>query len=225
MTAPAPVLEYPAGYEPPPDQEDNPAVAAVLAALVAYFASQAAISAGLMPIALVQRLVGIGIAPRAARAAGRLALSVPMTGRSRYGAPTAPTAGASMARRAAAEEPAMRARYVLNAARRLTGGLVAGSFLDDLRAEQRYLGQHLAAGRNRAQAARSLDEAAAKSASGWLRWRTHPEKGDVTAACDALNGKLFTRDNLPVAAEEGQVPRPVYPGAMHPKCKCTAEAA
>lgn len=242
MTAPAPLEPYP--YEqPPPDDDDNPVVAAVIAALVVFFASSAAISAVLLPARLVEMLVSLGIAPKAARAAGKLALSVPMTGRSRYGAPTLPDNGIgpgsgpaapgnqpgpgpkpapkpsrgsggapSMSRRVAADEPRMRARYVYNAARRLTIHLVDGTFLPGLQTERNNLQAHVRAGRNRQAAAQALDDVAQREGP-LLQWvailddRTTPD-------CRALNGRIFTVDNPPA-----------IPGAVHPRCRCKAVGA
>jgi SPP1 gp7 family putative phage head morphogenesis protein len=209
-------------YQPPTRPTQNqglsPAEEAVLTALAVFFASTAAVSAALLPARLVGQLTAVGVAPKAARAAGKMALSVPMTGRSRHGAPGLPDTWAgpgsaptpSMARRVAADEPQMRARYVYNAARRLTSHLVDGTFVDGLRAEQGYLRAHWAAGRNRQAAARNLDEVAATAPAGLLRWvATMDER--TTPDCAALNGTVFTIDNPPGV-----------PGAVHPRCRCTA---
>lgn len=217
MTAPAPPLGY--DYEQDPQQNTPDAVtAAVLAALVAYFASSAAIKATVLPKNLVDQLVAAGMNVRAARAAGRMALSVSMSGRSRYGAPTVPARSTwtgpgsaptpSMARRVAADEPTMRARYVINAAQRLTQVLIDGRFLPGLTQERTYLAAHVQAGQKRKTAARALDAVAAKH--GLLQWHTVMDDR-TTEDCAKLDGKLFTIENPPG-----------LPGAMHPNCRCEA---
>jgi SPP1 gp7 family putative phage head morphogenesis protein len=117
----------------------------------------------------------------------------------------------STARQAKADEPTMRAQYILTAAKRLTRAQTLDVYDQALRLEQTYLDQHRHAGQNRVKAAQALDEIAAKHGP-WLQWiavldhRTTPD-------CRALNGRLFTIDNLP----NGQIP-----GAVHPRCRCRA---
>lgn len=177
--------------------------------LAAWFGSPAAINATRLPPDLIAELVALGISERAARKAGALALSVRLTGRSRYGSP-APYAGMPLTRRVAGEEPEMRARYVIAAARRLTE--------DDsdaaVKREQNYLAMHVAAGRKRRAAAALVDVVASHSATGFMRWNTqHDDRVDGT--CRALEGRLFTIDNLP----DGLIP-----GAAHARCRCYATA-
>lgn len=223
-----------------PQQDDNPtaAEAAVIAALMLYFASVAAVSATLLPARLVAKLTDLGLEPRAVRAAGRLAMAPPLTGRGRYGSPTA-GATATTLRQVKAEEPLMRARYVLNAAERLTKALVlAGKqaatqsstqgqsdeaapkteslFVKAVRLEAQYMDQQRAAGQNRARAAKSLDRAAAEAGpDGKLRWVAVMDSR-TTADCAALNGTLFTLDKPPVAG---------LPGMVHSRCRCGAVPA
>lgn len=178
--------------------------------LAAWFGSPAAINATRLPPDLIAELVALGVSERAARKAGALALSIRLTGRSRYGSP-APYAGMPLTRRVAGEEPDLRARYVIAAARRLTE--------DDsdaaVKREQNYLAQHVAAGRRRRAAAALVDAVAANSATGYLRWNTmHDDR--VDARCAALDGRLFTIGNLP----DGEA----IPGALHPRCRCYATA-
>lgn len=218
MTAPVAPLGYQYEQDPQQDTTQDAVTAAVLAALVAYFASTAAIKATVLPKNLVDQLVSAGMNIRAARAAGRMALSVSMSGRSRYGAPTVPArstwtgpgsaATPSMARRVAADEPTMRARYVVNAAKRLTGALVDGRFLPALTQERSYLTAHVQAGQKRRASAQALDAVAAKH--GLLQWHAVMDSR-TTADCAALDGKLFTIENPPG-----------LPGAMHPNCRCEA---
>lgn len=177
--------------------------------LAAWFGSSAAINADQLPTHLVADLVAMGFSERAARQAGALALSVRLTGRSRYGSP-APYAGMPLTRRVAGEEPTMRAQYVIAAARRLSE--------DDsdaaLKREQNYLAMHVAAGRKRRAAAALVDVVASHSVTGFMRWNTqHDDRVDGT--CRALEGRLFTIDNLP----DGLIP-----GAAHARCRCYATA-
>jgi SPP1 gp7 family putative phage head morphogenesis protein len=181
---------------------------AVLTALTSWFASRAAISDSELPVELLDRLVGIGVARQAAAKAGEWVLAKPLTGRSRHGAP-APLDGMPATRRVATEEPAMRAQYLLAAARRLTTALAGDRYEAALEAERRYLDAHVAAGRNRRAAARKVDEAAQKSPV--LRWVTVMDE-NTTPECAALDGRLFTVTNPPG-----------IPGAMHSRCRCTAE--
>lgn len=228
MTAPA--------YQQPDQRDDHTAEeAAIIAAIALWLASMAAIRATLLPPRLADMLVSIGAAPQAARVAGRMSLDVPMSGRSRWGAP-GPTVDpiapgfspifspeASVAKQAAAEEPSMRARYIVNAAKRLTESLLEGEFIDGIQAEKRNLVAHVQAGKNRAKAAAALDKAFAEAGpEGKLRWTTHPERGDVTPDCEALNGRIFSRDN-PIIVETDEGPMTARPGMMHPHCHCTGD--
>lgn len=209
MTAPLPIEPFP--YEQPPEEDNSPAVDAVVAALTVFLASQAAIAAVTLPASLIALLGTIGIPPIPARRAGRLALSVRMTGRSRHGAPTM-YPGAPTTRRVASDEPLMRARYIINAARRLTRALVDGQLPAATRAEKRYLVAHVNAGRNRRAAARRLDQTAQRSGP-WLKWRATLDER-TTLDCRRLHNTVFTVDNPPA-----------IPGAVHPRCRCRAVPA
>ena len=181
---------------------------AVVALLAAWFASKAAVTAVELPDDLVSAISGLRVAPEAARAAGRLALSVPLTGRTQHGAPTAQD-GMTATRKVAVEEPELRAEYTVAAAVRLAEALGAGDLPDGVETEHRYLDQHVDAGRRRRAAAARLD-AAARDAR-WLVWRT---AGDdrVDEACRALENRIFPADDPPA-----------IPGAVHPRCRCHAE--
>jgi hypothetical protein len=211
VTSPQPYQQFP--YE---QQKSSPAEEAVVAALVAYFASKAAIHAVLLPKKLTDAMEAVGIAPMAARAAGKLALSVPLTGRSRHGAPGSPSPGSwvgpssvdtpTMARRVAADEPRMRARFTVNSAQRLTQRLLDGTFTQGLEQENTYLVQHVMAGRNRRQAAKSLDTVADRAGSGFLKWVAKMDS-NTTPDCEKLNGTVFSIEDPPA-----------LPGAVHPQC-------
>lgn len=202
MTAPQQVEQQQVGH----DTRD-----AVLAALALYFASAAAISAVTLPAGLMRRMVALGITPRAARAAAKMTMQPALTGRRRYGSPSS-TPGMSTSRAVAADEPKMRAAYLLNAAERLDQADRDGAFVPARRMERSYLAAHSYAGRNRARAAAELDRVAAEHGP-WLVWRTQRDSR-VDPECGALEGTVFTIDNLP----KGQIP-----GAVHPRCRCRAE--
>lgn len=210
---------------PQPDQQDHQlteAEAAVVAAIALWLASRLAVRAVLLPRRLVDMLTSVGVAPKASRAAGRMALSVPLSGRSRWGSPSPPEPARpfgfgtqtgptpSAAARIASEEPTMRARYIFNAARRLTDSLVHGEFIDGLKDEKRNLVAHVQAGKKRAAAAAALDEVAARAPGGLLQWHTVMDAA-TTPDCARLDRVLFTMDNPPG-----------IPGAMHPRCRCSA---
>lgn len=195
--------------DPQQPQGLSPAEEAVIAALAVYFGSSAAIGATMLPAALVARLAALGISPKAVRAAGRITMAPPLTGRRRYGSPTSRT---STVRAVATDEPLMRARYLVAAARRLTQALLDRAPFDAaLRQERRYLDQHRTAGRNRARAAAELDRVATE-AGPWLRWHTVIDSR-TDAECLALDGTVFTLDNLPGG---------LIPGAVHARCRCYA---
>jgi len=187
--------------------------AAVIAALAAWFATAFAITAVKLPAHLIAELVELGVPARAAGTAGELGLSVRLTGRTRHGSP-APHAGMTLTRQVAADEPTMRARFVLAAARRLALGLTDDEFTAAEKRERHYLELHVAAGRKRRAAAAAVDEVAASSATGFMRWNTQQDTR-VTPDCRLLEGRLFTADNLPAGA---------IPGAVHMSCRCFATA-
>lgn len=202
MTSPEPV--------PPQDPQQGltPVEQAIVTALATYFASSLAIGAVMLPANLVQRLVALGLSAKAARAAGRIALGPPLTGRRASGSPTSRT---NTARSVASDEPQMRAQYVLAAAKRLTEALEQGTFPAAERLEHGYVESHRRAGQNRARAAAALDDVAAEEGP-WLIWRTQND-AQVEAECRALAGAVFTIDDPP----GGHIP-----GAVHPHCRCYA---
>lgn len=184
---------------------------AVLAALTAWFAGKEAIAATTLPPTLIKMLIDIGIDAGIAEHVGEMVLAKPLSGRSRHGAPT-PYKGMAAARRVATEEPEMRARYVLAAARRLTQSLAEDTYDQASKNEERYLAMHLAAGRNRRRAARRVDEVGGDGQS--LVWRAVMDDR-TTPDCAALDGRLFLADDPPGGT---------YPGAKHLRCRCRAEA-
>jgi hypothetical protein len=187
----------------------NPAEDAVVAALAAFLGSPMAANAVYLPKAVAGRLDTLGLADRAVREAGRLALSVPLTGRGPNGSPTTPTS--TTVRQVKIDEPTMRAQYILAASKRLTSALALNVYPQAQRLEGNFLKMHRGAGVNRLRAAGALDSVAIASGP-WLIWQTQHDSL-VEADCKRLDGRMFTVDNLP----DGQIP-----GAVHPHCRCFA---
>lgn len=202
MTAP---LVDPYAYQQP--EGLSPLEQGVIAAVAAYLASQAALKAVTLPTVLVTRIAALGLSKRAVRVAGRLTLEPALTGRNRWGSPARRFGRQTMARRMAANEPTMRARYLLAASRRLTQALIDGEFTAGLARERRYLQLHRKAGQRRAKVAREYDRIA--KGHEYLKWVT---KGDqhVDAHCRAKAGTVWHVDNPPMPP----------PGAVHPWCRC-----
>jgi hypothetical protein len=117
----------------------------------------------------------------------------------------APAVVVSAARTVAADEPWLRALYLLNAAKRLTAAILAGAFAAALIAERRYLNQHRAAGIERRAGAAAVDEVAARS-TGYLVW-----VGGTCPQCKPLDGQVFRPGNMPLP--------PIHPG-----CACSVRA-
>lgn len=182
----------------------------IIAALAVWFGSSAAISAAALPPALLARLVASGLSAKAVRAAARTTIDQPLTGRRRGGSP-APRPAMTTAQTVAVDEPTQRARYLVNAAARLTEAEQLGVFPQARRREEHYLHQHTDAARNRARAAAELDRVATE-AGPWLVWTTQQDSR-VEADCRALEGTVFTVDRLPFG---------LIPGAVHPRCRCYA---
>ena len=195
------------------EQQPSPAEDAVIAALAVFLGSVLAVKAIHLPRVLVARLESLGLATKAIKAAGDMAMEPPLTGRGRFGSP-APETATTTVRTVKADEPEMRARYVVAAAKRLTRAITLGVYPQALRVEAIYLKQHRAAGQNRAKAAAALDEVATQSGP-WLMWQARMDDR-TTADCAALNGRLFTINDLPSG---------LIPGAVHPHCRCRAVPA
>ncbi len=177
--------------------------------LAVWFGSKAAIGATRLPSEIVAELVRAGFDPDAVVRAGEIVLNHPLSGRTRSGSPE-PKPGSAATRMVAAEEPDMRARYLLAAAERLTEAQQAGDVDAAVKREETYAAQHAAAGRNRRAAAKRLADLAG-SDDRLLVWRAVLDQR-TTPDCFALNGQLFHASNPPA-----------IPGAVHPACRCTAE--
>lgn len=108
----------------------------------------------------------------------------------------------------------MRARYLLNAAKRLSKALLAGGsglFPAAIRVEKTYMDQQRAAGMKRRKAAAALDQVSALAGpNGKWRWNAaHDDR--VTPDCAALDGTLHNA---------GETADGLIPGAVHMQCRC-----
>lgn len=248
----------------------TPQEEAAVAALALFLASVIAVKAITLPSVLVGRLMSLGLPRRAVMAAGKLTLEPALTGRTRWGSPTAadvsqptpfnPTPGfpaatpgapsfgpsgpaslnpvsvrplavgsaseraraaitagrpirrfgpPTMVKRVAVNEPIMRARYLLAAAKRLAKAAAEGRFTAALRREQAYLAAHRRAGLRRAAVARAYDEVARGQT--FLKWVAVMDQ-KTTPDCAAKNGSVWNVSNPPFPP----------PGAVHPHCRCHA---
>lgn len=178
---------------------------AVLAALTAWFGSKDSISADELPTRLVDMLVELGLDRDSIITIGEMATVKSLSGRTSQGSPEIAN-DMSVTRRVAADEPYMRAMYVLAAAKRLSK---ADNYDSALSAEKTYLASHVSAGQNRRRAAKKVDDLGDQV----LVWRTVMDE-KTTPECAAADGRLFTADKLP----NGMIP-----GAVHARCRCHAE--
>jgi SPP1 gp7 family putative phage head morphogenesis protein len=215
MTSPVYLPVYPDQVPPADQQGMTPAEKAVVAALAAWLATSAALTAVFLPAALAARLVALGLAPKAVRLAGRLALTGGLVGRGSHGVPTTPNGTAY--RDAIIGEPGYRAQFLVNSAKRMAVAHDMGVADIQLAKERAYLAAHRRAARNRTQVAADMDEMAQESP--WLEWhcKTDPATGRpddrVTPDCRAMHGQIFTLDQPPAIG---------WPGAVHPRCRCRA---
>ncbi len=197
----------------------NLAEQAAIAVVAAYLATTTAVAAVALPASLVGQLTSLGLSRRAVRAAGRLTLDPPLTGRTSWGSPTPAAArprdrggAVSMTRLTASNEPTMRARYLLAAAKRLTRTATERRFTAGLRRERTYLDAHRRAGIRRARIARDYDRLARRHQ--YLKWvavlddRTTPD-------CAARHGSVWSVSNPPFPP----------PGAQHVACRCVSAPA
>lgn len=198
----------------------------MVGALATFLAEAAVTTVVALPPYLYVRLLRLGFRRDAIQAAATLTLRTPFFRRPQHG----PRTGGTAAAQVAAAEPEMRARYLINAARRITRDLrtvipakpgerprtAQDRLRDALRRERRYWRMHVDAQRNRRTSAHAVDTATAQSPH-W-QWVT---AGDarVEADCRRFAGRTFT-----IADPPRLNGRPVWPGAVHPHCRCTAVA-
>lgn len=182
---------------------------AIVAALAAALLIRAPGLNWLWPGArLKRRLVDeLGLSPKAVDKASELALALVQPPPAPYDFTTTTVA------RVQAEAPNLVAQYLVNSAQRLDSAQRHGQYDAAARLEDIYAGQAKAAAANRLDAAKALDLSAASSPTGYLRWvAKHDDR--VDPECAALDGTIFTIDNLPGGK---------MPGAVHPNCRCTAQ--
>jgi hypothetical protein len=120
-----------------------------------------------------------------------------------------------------------RAQFFLSACQRVQQAIVAARsknepVMDAVRAaitaEQRYMGQHIAASGQRVRAASAVDGMAAMHGS-LLGWKAFID-ARTSQGCRRADGSNFRVDDPPVI--EGS---PSFPGAVHPGCRCIAVRA
>lgn len=195
-----------------------------VAALTAFIAEAVLVEAVTLPPRIYARLLRLGLRRDAVQAAATLTLRAPFFRTHARG----PRSGGTAAAQVAAQEPELRARYLLAAARRITRDLrtivptkpgetpptVAQRLTDALRRERRHWRAHVDAQRNRRQAAREVDRLA--QVSPWWEWQTAND-ARVEADCRRFAGRTFTVADPPRL--NGRV---VFPGAVHPHCRCRA---
>lgn len=209
MTAPV-YFETPTPYgvtQPPQDPQYGaltPAQEALIATLALWIGMSVGFPFPPLPIDLRRRLDEMRFNAKALSAALRLALGIPVPGRGKWR-----RTDKSAAVQVAAAEPRYRALYLMRAAERMTRSMANGvDSATAIRAERANLDRSTEAARRRATAAYKADEAA--QISPWLEWVAVTD-GSTTPDCRAMNGKIFTLDQIPAIG---------LPGAVHPACRC-----
>ena len=167
-------MTFPLATEQTDSQQDNShADDAAVAFLAMFLRSPTATT--VLPEHLVTVLTGLGLQRDAVLAAARLVLTEPATQSAGY--------RTAMVRTVVQQEPELRARYLLSAAKRLTAGSLNGVFPQALRVEQTYADQQQAAARNRVRAATAYDTATAKAGpNGKLQWHTAEDDREIGRA-------------------------------------------
>ena len=113
-----------------------------------------------------------------------------------------------------------RASYLVNAARRLSGAVLAGDAEGAVQREQNYLRSHRAATAKRLAAALAVDWMLRKNGNpALLGWQAILD-AKTDATCRKLHGTNFDPLNPPIV--EGM---PAVPGSVHPYCRCVARRA
>ena len=214
MTRPVP------SYPPPqeePQYEDLTTEAAIIAAIAAYLAVRSAVGFVTLPAEIVTAMTRLGISTAAISTATNLALNSPLP----------KVRGGPAARATAETELERRAAYIVNAAKRIEqsmdesvptpeAGVEGAKLFDALDREQTYHESHLNAQKKRMTAARQTDKVVNRApVNTKLRW--HAIKDEKTdPECLELDGRIFTVN---------EPPNGVYPGQVHPHCRCTSQPA
>jgi len=207
--------------QPTTQQQQDRDQALALAALAVLLTSGLTVAA--MGAYAATILAPLGVSLLAAKAALRLATAeaapapfgAHLTVTARAGGTVVPFRRSNPAvTHTRATEGAIRAAYLLGAARRIEVDLRAGRTVGAaVTAERPYLIAHLQAGKNRLDSARAVDQAAAVHGPllGWkavLDRRTDPQ-------CLAANRHNFLANTPPLIG---------WPGTVHPSCRCTPVA-
>lgn len=201
---PQPVLPLaPATQQPPPTQQPAHPVAdgVLITALAAWLAGMALWAGARLPKRIMGHFIHRRISPRAVRAVLELLR--------RAGVPDSVLTAGIAARLIASGEWLKMAAFVLASSGRMSEVLERGGTLAEaLRAEQRYFDQYEHAAENRANSAKDADKAAKLGLK--LEWRAKMD-GSTTKDCRDLNGTIFLINDPPNG---------VYPGMVHPHCRC-----
>lgn len=198
------------------DALDDTALAVAIAALLAGLTVAGAY------VTSVAGMLAMLKARFALSAAALQALGAVLSLVTEHPAPSAGVSGPASAQTSRVNA-ARRAQYVIAASKRVLGAArearakgesVPGAFTDALATERRYYLMHLAAMKNRANAAAETDKAAAKYGNllGWLA-----KNDDRTSAeCRVASGKNYYASHMPDIG---------FPGAVHPNCRCKPVSA
>jgi hypothetical protein len=215
VTTPAAPQAPPQAQQPPPQQQDDglddTALAVAVAALLAGTAVTAAYAgsvAGMLAL-LKARFALSSAALQALGSVLSMVTEQPPAVSGGTGAASAATSRVNAARRA--QYVLAASKRVLGAAReaRAKGGSVPGAIAEALATERRYYLMHLAAMKNRANAAAMTDKAAAKYGK-ILGWNTKID-GKESAECRNADHRNYRAAKMPQIG---------YPGAVHPYCRC-----
>lgn len=110
-----------------------------------------------------------------------------------------------------ARELMFRARYAVNAIKRIAKAALGGKRQEQTAKERAHFEAHKQAAKHREQALGALDDAAARYGPvlGWYA----VDDSSVTAECKAASGSNF---------DIGNPPKIGLPGLVHPRCRCHA---
>jgi hypothetical protein len=215
VTTPAPPQAPPQAQQQPPQQPDDglddTALAVAVAALLAGTAVTAAYAgsvAGMLAL-LKARFALSAAALQALGAVLSMVTEQPPTVSGGTGAASAQVSRMNLARRA--QYVLAASKRVLGAARqaRAKGEPMGAAVRDALAAERRYYLMHIAAMRNRANAAAETDKAAARYGD-LLAWRAILD-GHTSPECRLANRRNYYASSIPDIG---------FPGGVHDACRC-----
>lgn len=213
MTSPAQTTQSPPQQQQQQQDRDQALALAALAVLLTSGLTVAAMGAYAATI-----LAPLGVSLLAAKAALRLATAeaapapfgAHLTVTARGGTVVPFRRSSPAVTHTRATEGAIRAAYLLGAARRIEADLRSGKTVGEaVSAERPYLIAHLRAGRNRVASARTVDQAAAAHGP-LLGWKAVLDRR-TDRQCRAANGRNFLANTPPLIG---------WPGTVHPFCRC-----